>query len=416
VLTSLAVAQQHVFTNKGGVQIIAEIESVDPDWKKMTIRKDGNAFDIEPRVLILDDQQFVKNWLKERGITAPGEVDLTSNPAIGTSINLEGVRIDVQLKQKLVDSERKKLSSYTQINTKKYSFDITVTSRGREAIPQAKVQYALVWRERVSLSANGSDYDSYDGDNPNFALIGERVFPQLAYNRDATFASDAVELHSVVEDGNAVFQEDKLLGVLVNIEMADGTQIFEYANTEARDRDLTWERVSQLPPRPGEGFRNMRFGEESEEERHDVQLSKGERKEGPINLVNKRISISAKITPDGGSPDGVIAAIGGSQAGMALYIKDRKVYGSVSKLGKIDWVAKTMPPETFDAVLEFDKTGLSLTVNKESPAKRSDISLFTQPCYAGIIVGSDNNSAVGEYPADFHFAGEIESATILIRK
>lgn len=421
LLGSSAQAQQRVFTNKEGVKISAEIVSVNPDWKKMTIRKDGNSFAIEPKVLVLDDQQYVKNWLRERGITAP--IDPASAPVENTvmppdapsvmTVDPSQTRFEVVVKRKLLESDRKKYSTYVRLETKKYAYDITVTSQGRETVPPVKIGYALVWKEGVSFDEGMTTYSLFSGSKNQFAMKGEKEFPQLSYNRAETFTTDAVEMNTVVYEGGENYGEDEFLGVLVKIELADGTSLYEFANTEAGSNKLTWEAAKALSSTSG---RSIVSAPLVTDDRYNLQLKKGQSHPGPINFANKRITISAKVDPDVQSPDGVIVAIGGSEKGMSLYVKDRQVYGCIRSDADVKWVAKPTPLGAFEAVASLNASGLSLSINAGSAAQRSDVELFDRSSNDGVDIGRDTGELAGDYAADFDFDGGIEDVRILIRE
>jgi hypothetical protein len=80
LLSAPVCAQERLFTSKEGVQLRAEIVSVHPEMSKMTILKDGVSYTIEPKMLILDDQQYIRDWLKRQGILVPLPRALSSAP------------------------------------------------------------------------------------------------------------------------------------------------------------------------------------------------------------------------------------------------------------------------------------------------------------------------------------------------
>ena len=91
------------------------------------------------------------------------------------SIDLDKISLDVKLNRKQVDSKRGRYSDYMKLDTRFYVFDIVVKSRSRETIPSPKISYAVVWRERVSIS--GDNYESIT--DTEQAITGEKTFPQL---------------------------------------------------------------------------------------------------------------------------------------------------------------------------------------------------------------------------------------------
>ena len=417
-LTAFSSAQQHVFTDKQGRQIVAEIVRVNTDWKKMTIKKDGNPFEIEINILSLDDQQHVKNWLKNLGITKPGQTapapDTTTDdsgtasspPPTSPQIDLDAVRLKVDINRKQVGTERRRDSGSARLITEKYVFDIEITSLGREVIPKPKVSYAAVWKEGVYFTAD--TYSSYYSSRNKFAIQATKELPNLTYNRKEVVTTAPVEINSVLYD-NKPYYEDELLGVVARVTLADGSTVLGlFRNKGAEELDLSWESVARLPSDP----KNDPIFSYDEEEMTNIELKKGQTKEGPINLANKDISISAKVTPATSSPDGVIVSIGGQIAGMALYVQDRKVYGNVKKEGNSQWISKPLPLGSFTANLTLNKEGLSLALNGGTPAVRDDVKRFEGRCKDGIEVGTDGNSLAGPYSEKFDFAGSIDNVVI----
>lgn len=424
LLSSRLSAQQRLFTNKEGVQLYAEIISVYPDWSKMTILKDGKNFTIEPKVLILDDQQYIKDWLKERGITAPlsgsaptvpnGDGSLTTSSPVAAKIDPSTIRINVELKRKQVNSERRKLDSYTRLDSKKLVFDIELNSVSREPVPPISVSYAVVWKDVVAFTSL-----SYVSNLPGTEMAekGQMDFAQLVYNTGAVFTTEPVELHTVAYDGNEHYLEDELLGVLVRVSLKDGTVLLDHINTEAKAAKLTWDGVAKLTGTSDlERVLRADKDDSGDEKFLNLQLKKGQSEEGPINVANKKISISALVTPDIKSQDGVVVAIGGSEVGLSIYVKSRQVYGSVSTPEGVKWVAKPIPLGTFEVKLELTQKGLSLESGGGSPAARADANLFSRDSVEGIDVGKDTGLLAGEYPANFDFAGGIENLRISIRE
>ena len=59
----------HTFTNKKGQEIEAQLVSITPDLKRANIKMKGrNEVPVEILTLSLDDQQFIKNWLKNNPV------------------------------------------------------------------------------------------------------------------------------------------------------------------------------------------------------------------------------------------------------------------------------------------------------------------------------------------------------------
>ncbi len=429
-----AAAQQHVFTNKEGAQIVAEIVSVDPDWRMMSIRKDGTVYEIPPNKLILDDQQFVKTWLKERGIYEPRSAAATTSTASAGSpvttvstptpepastptpaLDLSGIRLDVKLSKKLVDTEKRDYSSYTELVTKKYSFSVSLTNLGRQTIPAPKISYAAVWKERVRFSS-GSYYTT--SSTGNYAIKGQETLPDLVYNRPESIATGEVSVDQVMHDGNRVYREDELLGVVVKLELADGTEIAQHRSTLAEAADLDWAAVANLPSKPSSSFSTVDDDDDSGrmvDGRLSLKLKQGQGREGPMRLQGKRLTFSATVSPDTKSPDGVIMAVGGPQNGFAVYVKDRKVQAGVRVGGSYEVVSQPLPFGEFELKASMSAAELSISVDGRSPATSGGLGLFKESIQEGIDIGQDSGEPAGDYTGSFRFAGDIEGAVFLAR-
>jgi len=301
-----------------------------------------------------------------------------------------------------------------KFETKYYAYDITVTNLGREVIPAVKAEYAIVWKESVSFSEDPVSYSNFTSTKNDFSVKGNSSFPQLVYNRSESITTEPVEINSIIYDGNEHYREDLLLGVLVNVTLADGTKVKEYLSAGAGGKELTWELASAMPDKPG--VVTVRADDDMDGEKYNLQLSKGQSEEGPINVVGKRITIRATVSPDVKSPDGVIVAIGGDQLGISLYLKDRQVYACVRNKLDIKWVAKPAPLGDFEAEVVLNGPGLALAINDGSPAKRDDVSLFEAVSTEGVDIGQDSGTPAGEYEGTFGFTGDIDDVRILIRE
>ncbi len=405
-------AQQVVLTNKEGVRIEAAIVAVAPDWRKMTIRKDGNAFEIEPNKLSLDSQQEVKDWLAARGVTEPGHgvEDAAGGSAMagdagptashGAGIDLSSVRLDVKLVKRLENTEREDYLEVYRIETERHVYDIRVTSIGRETIPRPRIRYAVVWEE----SARFKDGRYSPVAEPvNLAVSGEKSLEELSFNREQSVTTDPVEIHALVLD-TRVQRQDKLLGALARIELEDGTVIGEFASKEVENAGLSWEAVEGLGSEPGsrpaERDRPIRF-----------ELAKGEIQEGPLPWKEKAISIRAKVTPSTARPDGVIVAMGGEVLGLAVYVENREVIAVIRKEDNLVRVSRELPLGGFDLEVTLAEGRLSLALNG-GQAVTAPAELFDRHTLGGVEVAEDVAPLAGPYPEDFPFAGEIEGLTV----
>ena len=89
VMHAQEAATIHEFTDKRGQKVSAILLAISEDRRQMTIkREDGQQFDTVINLLSLDDQQYIKDWMKNRpGVTAaPGveyRLDLSATRQTG---------------------------------------------------------------------------------------------------------------------------------------------------------------------------------------------------------------------------------------------------------------------------------------------------------------------------------------------
>lgn len=418
-LTSVALAQQHEFTNKEtGVQILAEIVGVDPDWQSMTIRKDGTTFNIAPNILILDDQQFVKDWLKEQGITepnqptAPAMTGTETGAATTPSFDLSRVNLEVTLTKKQVSSDKTEYSSYMDLVTRNFRYDLKVRNIGREVLPASKISYALVWREGVQFSA-GTYYT--DSSKEEYAIRGEADLEPIGFNFEQIVETSNVEINTVTYENNDEYRTDELLGAVVRLSLPDGTEIGEYLSNDAEREALTWDKVAELPSDPK--TRSSRSSDDDDmDDEITLQLRKGQVEDGPVRLKDRDIMIQARATADTQAQDGVLVAIGGAKSGISLFVKDQKIYGCITMEGETKTVSASLPLGEFETTLELTERGFSLVVNGGTPVTRTDVTRFDRSTPEGINVGTDIDTPAGPYPQNFAFAGEIDKVRVAITR
>lgn len=417
-LTSVAVAQQHEFTNKEtGVQILAEIVAVDADWQSMTIRKDGATFNIAPNILILDDQQFVKDWLKEQGITEPNQrasADMTATDSVASTppgFDLSKVNLEVTLTKKQVSSDKTEYSSNMDLVTRVFRYDLKVRNIGREVLPASKLSYALVWRESVQFL---SDTYYANSSTEEFAIKGETDLDPIGFNFEEIAETGTVEINTVTYENNDEYRTDELLGAVIRLSLPDGTEIGQYLSSEAKRADLVWEKVAELPSNPE--TRPSRSSDDDMDMDLTLQLRKGQTEEGPIRLQERNIMIQVRASADTQAPDGVLVAIGGAKTGIALFIKDQEIHGCVTMNGEAKTVSASLPLGEFETSLKLNEDELSLVVNGGTPVTRTDVTRFTESTPEDLDVGIDTDTPVGPYPEGFAFAGEIEEVRVAITR
>lgn len=132
------------------------------------------------------------------------------------------------------------------------------------------------------------------------------------------------------------------------------------------------------------------------------------------DVAGRELRINAKISE--WADNGVIVSQGGTGMGYSLYAKDGKPVFALRLEGKL---YSAQLPDTLkggeaanlNARLMRDGT-LVLRANKTKPARASAPGLLPSVPVDELVVGSDTKGLVGEYGADFKFAGKIDEVVI----
>lgn len=100
----------HLFTSKDSKQMLAALLDISADNRQVKIRReDGIEFQIEIVGLSLDDQQYIKDWLKTR------VVEVKTN-----------YRLEVDIDHNATDTERHRRDSYYTYEQRFGNYDIAI--------------------------------------------------------------------------------------------------------------------------------------------------------------------------------------------------------------------------------------------------------------------------------------------------
>jgi len=229
--------ESHLFTSKNGQQISAVLLDVSADRKLMTIRRDdGQQFQTEITSLSLDDQQFVKDWLKNRPVTA-------------------NYRLEVEIRRKQGSARRQSVFSTMTLEDRSYEFEISVRNLARETIENATLEYLLVLDDQVTPVESAEQGLSYslarrEGEN-HHRLSASVPIPPLAFNRENVVTTKSVDVHRLLSS-SGVFREDQLIGLRLRILAPDGSVIEEASSGGGAIDRPAWEELAALPPADGE--------------------------------------------------------------------------------------------------------------------------------------------------------------------
>jgi len=227
-----AEGESHLFTSKNGQQISAVLLDVSTDRKLMTIRRDdGQQFQTEITSLSLDDQQYVREWLNNRPVTA-------------------NYLIDLKIQRKQSNTRRRNVSGSLTLESRVFEYEIIVGNRSRESLSGARLEYAVVLDDQITPFDNPGGELSYrlaSGEGTNHVRIsGGQDLEPIAFNREHTVQSRPAPIHVLRFANSGVLREDELLGVRARLMAADGSVIAEESSGNSALERLDWEAISDL--------------------------------------------------------------------------------------------------------------------------------------------------------------------------
>jgi len=254
-----AKGEYHEFTDKRGQKVSAMLVGVTPDKRQMRIvRQDGQAFNTEIVLLCLDDQQYVKDWEKAvaaaTGATTtsvPGTPPLAMSSVAAAGTALPDYRLEVTTTRAPGAGRKNRDDVYT-MEEKENLFRIAVKNLSRESLVAARLEYAILWQDAVTIyqDKDGGDwnYQGHPSDEvpPLVKKLGAADLPEVRFNAEATVDTVAVSIDQVLYDGNELYREDEMVGVKVRILRPDGSVLYETDSGGADLAAITWEEISTL--------------------------------------------------------------------------------------------------------------------------------------------------------------------------
>lgn len=238
----------HEFTGKTGQKIVAKVLGVSNDRRQMRIlRQDGMEFDTEIVIFSLDDQQYVKDWMKSNASGASGA---SAGPAAG-AMAAGAFRLEVAITRVPGKSDKHRDDFYT-MEEKESLFRISVRNLSRETLSAAKLEYAVVWKDSVTVyfdkDENEWQFSSRDLDSPKPPVkkLGESALEPLRYNGEGSIETAAVRIDQVFLGGNEIYGQDELLGVKVRVLGGDGSVLHESDSGGAAIAAMAWDEIKSL--------------------------------------------------------------------------------------------------------------------------------------------------------------------------
>ncbi len=227
------------FTNKEGKQIEARIMSVSTDRKTVKIaQRDGREFDLEIVLLSLDDQQVLREWL----LTRPAAAD----------VRLE-VAID-KISERSSKRERDR-QGYYRFTTEYPQYRVTMTNLDRATVIKPVLEYCVLHRERLSIlySEDLRDwvYSTIGGDDGRVMKTqGKIELEDLVFNREQIASTPMMVIERALGDGNYVYGEDELIGLLVRVTDSQGNPLGTWTSADTEIAKYPWDRAVTFDDAP----------------------------------------------------------------------------------------------------------------------------------------------------------------------
>ena len=242
----------HTFTNKEGKEIEAQLVSITPDLKRANIKIKGrNEVPVEIVTLSLDDQQYLKNWLKKNPIKQTYNLDFTFT-------------------KNIAEIEKVPVPNYDlKFVTEKTNFKIEIKNRTRVNLTGATLEYYIITEHSVGWGipsnplAEGMNwwmwpYDYFAGmgkakrkkrpEKPITLRNGKTQIEDLPYNNSAVIMTDPVPVREIINARNRAKNKDTILGVIVRITDENGSELIVQRSSEHEFLKRSWDEISNLPP------------------------------------------------------------------------------------------------------------------------------------------------------------------------
>lgn len=228
----------HQFSDKKGQKVSALVLGVSADNQKMKIRReDGQEFEMVINLLSLDDQQYLKDWMKTRPLAQTA-------PPVKSAFRLQTVIT------RQAGATEKHAGESRNMEEKANFFRVVVRNLSRETLEGAELAYAVVWDDRAIIYKTSEGQWTYtypDEDEPVRVKI-EGVLPlgPLRFNGEASLETAPGNIDTVFLDGSEVYRQDEMIGIKVRVRAKDGTVIHEADYGSASIASMGWDEIEAL--------------------------------------------------------------------------------------------------------------------------------------------------------------------------
>lgn len=407
------------FTNKEGRTIEARIVAISPDRTTLTIaQRDGREFELEIVLLSLDDQQHLREWLQNR----PANADYRIEVAIDKSSEKPSAR------------ERDR-NNYYRLSTDFLQYRLTVTNLSRETLPAPVIEYLLVYRDNISIVYDEDERDwdftlfGSDGIGEVKKVEGQLALEDLVYNREQIVTTETLEVHKVLGDGNFIYGEDELIGLILQVRDGQGNVIETFRSSDNGIRTMTWEQLGGKAT-GGSSTTNAPVNTSTsasasmaptgmiatnELDAYPSSLQKGDvvRRQLAPDPDGRPVVISATVDVDEADPDGTIFSYGGKNKGYGLVVAEEELQLWVRRTisgadqSHVSVPIEDLPSGEFEVKAEITEDAMAIFVNGEQRVSGPSIGLIEGKPMEGINIGFDGSQTVGPNPAPDPFAGAI---------
>jgi hypothetical protein len=247
----------HTFTDKKGQALNAALLSITPDHSKAKIQlKDGRGFELSILTLSLDDQQFVKDWLKTTSIHPDFNLEIT---VTRHQDNSERISVPGYQMKWLTDNTAMeiKVRNLSRADLKGATVEYyVVIEQGVHAFPRPEPEFkkkhgvGAWWYPNEAGEFPGgrnTNNGKAPSEKPLWLVHGTAKLKDLAYNYEATLKTDIFPLREI-DFETRDNPNDTILGVIVRISGADGKEISVYRSTDNKVLKKSWDEIAAMPP------------------------------------------------------------------------------------------------------------------------------------------------------------------------